>query len=196
MATATEIATKALRRLGVIDALESPSAADEKHATEALSALIASWETLQMAGDALPINARFERGLTAMLAVHLSDDYGKAPSAILLDEAKRGETALLAAFLAVRPSTFDSALQVGRYGYRQLDTTYAKDLAVWSPDTQYELYTRAYWGGQIYEVTTAGTSGSTGPSGTGSDITDGTVIWVWRRAAVAPNSTSFEAATS
>ena len=180
----------------MIDALESPSAADTAHATEALSAMIASWETYQLAGDILPIDARFEQGVTALLAVRLAEDYGKTPGPVLMRDADNGWTALLAAFLSVRPQTFDNVLQVGRYGYRQLDTTYAKDLSVWSPETQYELYTRAYWGGQIYGVTTAGTSGTDGPSGTGSDITDGTVVWVWRHAGVAPNSTSFEAATT
>ena len=59
MATATQISTRALRRLGVFDALESPSAMDVAAATEALTAMIASWEAEGLSGDVLPIDSRF-----------------------------------------------------------------------------------------------------------------------------------------
>jgi hypothetical protein len=44
MATATEISTRALRRARVYDSNQSPSAIDIADATEALNAMIASWE--------------------------------------------------------------------------------------------------------------------------------------------------------
>ena len=51
-------------------------------------------------------------------------------------------------------------------------------LTAWASSTAYTLATRRTNGGNAYQVITAGTSaGSGGPTGTGSDITDGTVHW-------------------
>lgn len=50
--------------------------------------------------------------------------------------------------------------------------------AVWQGATAYSLSARVVNGGALYIVATAGTSaGSGGPSGTGTDITDGSVHW-------------------
>jgi hypothetical protein len=51
--------------------------------------------------------------------------------------------------------------------------------AAWIPTHAYAQGTFASIGGAEYVVTTAGTSGSTGPSGAGDGITDGTVVWSW-----------------
>lgn len=181
MATATEIATRSLRRLGVIDSLENPAGADVTAATEALTAMLASWEAEGLSDEATPLDGRFEQGVVALLAVRLAEEYGKTPGPILMRDAKQGWDALLAAFHVVKPHTFDAALQTGCYGYRTLDTSEAGDYEEWQESTEYALRTRAYLNGNLYEVTTAGTSGSTGPTGTGHGITDGTVTWVWRR---------------
>jgi hypothetical protein len=48
----------------------------------------------------------------------------------------------------------------------------------WAISTAYALNQQAHNGGNVYRVTTAGTSaGSGGPTGTGTGITDGTVTW-------------------
>ena len=51
------------------------------------------------------------------------------------------------------------------------NTTYAVNAVVYSPA-----------GGGFYKVATAGTSGSTGPNGTGTNIADGTVQWSFLKA--------------
>lgn len=47
----------------------------------------------------------------------------------------------------------------------------------WAELTDYAVGNQVVLGGNTYIVTTAGTSGSTGPSGTGTGIVDGTVHW-------------------
>ncbi len=53
-------------------------------------------------------------------------------------------------------------------------------ITAWAGTTSYTLGQRRSNGGNAYQVTTAGTSASSGgPSGTGSSISDGTVVWKW-----------------
>jgi hypothetical protein len=48
----------------------------------------------------------------------------------------------------------------------------------WAASTAYSLGTRRFNGSNVYAVATAGTSAASGgPTGTGSGITDGTVVW-------------------
>lgn len=184
MATATEIATKALKRINVIAAGETPSAAEMSDATDALNAMVASWESDALSGDTLPLDARFEQGIIAMLAERLAEDYGKQVGPILANDAKNGRAALQAAFFAVPQSTFDRALK-----WTGANRRYAAVMggesdggALWSPSTDYPLRATISNDGNIYECATAGTSASSGgPTGTGDSITDGTCVWVWRR---------------
>ena len=55
------------------------------------------------------------------------------------------------------------------------------DNPAWAVSTTYDVGVHVINGGNIYTVTTAGTSASsgTGPSGTGTSITDGTVVWTY-----------------
>ncbi|MFJ1251911.1 major capsid protein P2 [Cupriavidus sp. CuC1] len=56
--------------------------------------------------------------------------------------------------------------------------------AAWAGSTAYALNAYAVNGGNLYQVTTAGTSASSGgPTGTGAAITDGTVTWKYVSAA-------------
>jgi hypothetical protein len=52
----------------------------------------------------------------------------------------------------------------------------------WVAGTYYDLDTYVSKGGAWYRVTSGGTSGSTGPSGTGSSIGDGSVTWAYAAA--------------
>jgi hypothetical protein len=184
MATATDIVTRALKRLRVTGVGESPSAAQVQSGTDALNAMIASWEAEGLSGDVLPLNSRFEQGIIAMLAVRLAGDYGKSPDAVLVRDADNGWSALQAAFFAVPQSTFDRALKwTGNYtdyGYflgNEIDAN-----AQWTGSTAYDLRQIISNQGNLYECTTAGTSAASGgPTGTGDDIQDGTCVWVWRR---------------
>jgi hypothetical protein len=182
MATATEIATKALKRINVIASGETPAAADLIDATDALNAMIAAWEIDGLSGDVLPIDARFEQGVTALLAMRLAEDYGKTAGPILQRDAANGWAGLQAAFFAVPQSSFDRALKwTGNYtdyGFflgNEIETN-----SRWFTGTDYQLRDTVTNLGNIYECTTAGTSGA-GPTGTGDNITDGTVVWIWRR---------------
>lgn len=185
MATANDIAVKALRRLGLINAGESAAAADIALCADALSSLIASWDNLGFVGETLPIAARFEHGLVAMLAVRVAEDFGVSPGPILRRDASDGEDSLLAAFVPVRAASVDNALIAmsggasAGYAMRRLNRP---PLAEWAGGYDYKLGDRAYNGSSIYLCTTAGTSASAGgPSGSGSEISDGSVIWQWER---------------
>lgn len=47
----------------------------------------------------------------------------------------------------------------------------------WVTSTAYTVGQQINYNSKVYQCTTAGTSGSTPPTGTGSSITDGTVVW-------------------
>jgi len=184
MATATELATKALRRIRVLGSEDTGSSADIEAAKEALSEMLASWEAKGLSGDVLPLSGRFDGAITAMLAVRLAEEYGKEPGAILLRDADDGWKSLRAAFFVVPDSRFDSALR--RTGhYATADFVYGQDAgqySEWQAATAYVVRQFVTYLGNEYECTTAGTSGSSGPAGTDTTITDGTVTWCWRRA--------------
>jgi hypothetical protein len=184
MATATEIATRALKRLAVIGAGETPAAADVADMTTALNAMIASWEAEGLSGDVLPLDARFEKAVVDMLAVDQAETYGKQPGPILMRDAANGWTQIQSAFIGVPNSTFDNAL---KWTGNLTDIGYiigydCEAIAQWRANTVYALRQFVINNANIYECITAGTSaGSGGPTGTGSEITDGTVVWCWRR---------------
>lgn len=189
MATPTQIVTRALRRLNVIPLGGTPSGEDVAEGTEALTAMINSWEAEGLSGDVLPLDARFEQGVVAMLAVRLAEEYGKVPSPLLMRDADEGWSAISAAFFAVPASRFDSALKyTGHYsdvGYIIGDQE--ENYGVWQPSTAYLLRRYVRNGANLYECVTAGTSAASGgPSGTDAEITDGTVTWCWRRVAGEP----------
>lgn len=182
MATATEISTRALRRLRVLSPDDTISAADLTLCKDALNAMVASWEAGALSGDTLPLEARFEQGVVAMLAVRVAGDYGKQPDPILLRDAERGERAIDGAFFAVPQQKFENGLTYS--GQSDLEIVLGQtvsDYAAWLSSTDYALRTHVTNVGNVYECVTAGTSGSTGPTGTDSEITDGTVTWCFRR---------------
>jgi hypothetical protein len=192
MATPQQIVTRALRRLNVIPAGGTPSAEDVDEGVEALTAMVNSWEADGLTGDILPLDARFEAGVVAMLAVRVAGEYGKEPDAVLVRDAENGWTQISSAFFAVPASRFDSALKyTGHYSdiaYIIGDTQENYD--IWQPSTAYALRRYARNGANLYECITAGTSASSGgPTGTAAEITDGTVTWCWRRVAGEPEET-------
>lgn len=180
MATATEIATRALKRLKVVPAGGTPSAADLQDAIEALEAMIDSWEGEGLSGDVLPLDGRFEQGVIAMLAVRLAEDYGQSPGPVLMRDAEDGKASIRAAFIPAPEAVFDSGL-VGVSRYYRLHGA-QEVLAKWEPATQYTLRQYVSNGANLYECITSGTSAASGgPTGTESEITDGTAVWCWRR---------------
>jgi hypothetical protein len=185
MATAVEICTRALRRTGSFDVLDNPSAVDVATATEALNAMIASWEAEGLSGDVLPLDSRFEQAVVAMLGVRLCEEYGKSPGPVLVRDADNGWMALQAAYFAVPPSRFDCALTGTGAGFGSIFLLGEDaDLfhSAWAANTDYTLRKFVSNGANLYELVTAGTSAASGgPTGTGSEIADGTCVWCWRR---------------
>lgn len=184
MATATEISTRALRRVGAFDALENPSAVDVANANQALTAMIASWEAEGLSGDVLPLDSRFEAAVVAMLAERLCEEYGKTPGPVLIRDAANGWTALQAAYWAVPESRFEAGLR--NSGQNSNDAVYLLgDTPVtysnWQASTEYRLRSFVINNANRYELVTAGTSAASGgPTGTDATITDGTCVWCWR----------------
>jgi len=185
MATATELTTRALRRLGVLDPLQAAAAEDIQTGTEALNAMIASWETDGLSGDVLPLDARHEAGVVAMLAVRLAEEYGKSPGPVLLRDARDGWTALQAAYMPIPESVFDMGLRQPGAGYvYEQDTAPDAQVPAWEANRSYLLRSTVISNGALYECITAGTSGSTAPAGTFAIIVDGTCEWCFRRVVV------------
>lgn len=183
MATAQQIATRALRRIRVLGAEDTASAHDINAAVETLDAMIASWEAEGLSGDVLPLSSRFDQAITANLALRLCDEYGKEPSQMLVKDAADGWSAIQAAHFVVPTSRFDSAIANSGH-FSNAEFVYGQDAgpySVWQANTPYALRQFVTHLGNEYECTTAGTSGTTGPTEQDSEITDGTAVWCWRR---------------
>ncbi len=67
--------------------------------------------------------------------------------------------------------------------------------AAWASGTAYAVGDYATYGGNVYVVTTAGTSSGSGPTGTGTGITDGSVVWDFSAAAATSPIVAWTAAT-
>lgn len=176
MSTSTEIATSALKRLRVVGSGETPAAADVQDAVKALNLMISSWDAEGLSGESIPLDEKYEAGLIAMLAVRLAGDYGKQPDGILLKDADDGWRRLQAAFIQPETPTFDWALI--RTPSRRFPYTVPIDGSVpWKPNYTYTLGWLVTNNGNVYICVGAGTSGSTGPTGTTATQTDGSVTW-------------------
>jgi hypothetical protein len=183
MATVEQISTRALKRLGIPGEGGTLSASEMADAIEALNAMIEAWECDWLSGDTLPLAARFEQGVVAMLAVRLAGDYGVSVNDVLVRDAQRGEQQIQSAFFTVPASRFEGPLKNnGTNVAYAVITTDTENYDPWQSETEYTVRKYATLDGNVYECVTAGTSGTTGPSGTASEITDGTVTWCWRRA--------------
>jgi hypothetical protein len=127
----------------------------------------------------LPLDSRFEQGVVAMLAVRICEEYGKTPGSILMRDAADGWNKLQAAFIATPEALFDVALVATT---RRPVSTLTSNYQDWTGDTVYDIRTFAINNFNLYECITGGTSASSGgPTGTDASITDGTVVWCWRR---------------
>lgn len=176
MSSSAQIVTRALRRLKVLGANEDPAAADAADGLAALNAMLAAWQAkgVYVAGD-VPLEARFEEGVVALLAVRLADDFSATASASVVRDAEEGWNALTAAFCPVPSAQFDSALTNMPSQHNWVSTALTP---LWQRKTAYSVGDQVQWNGRRYECITAGTSGVTfGPMGTGASIADGSVTW-------------------
>lgn len=187
MSTAAQIVTNALRRLSITNATDSPAAADVAYGVTVLGSILSSYaaDAVDVSGD-IPLPAKFEHGITALLAMQLASPFGISPSALgppsligtVAYDAHEGMAELRAAYVRPPVQSFEVAL---------LNTPSRMGFAVmipspWAAASVYAVGDQVTNAGNLYECTTAGTSSavSTGPSGTTTAITDGTVVWAFQ----------------
>jgi hypothetical protein len=175
MSTSAEIVTRALKRLGLVEPGESPAAADAEDGLAALNAMIAGWEAdgINVSPD-VPLPAKHEEGVTALLAVRLAPDYNRTPSPLVFADAEKGMERLYADYISAPIAAFDSALHMP-----SVYTTLISDTDDWAVSTAYAEFDRVEANRKIYECIVAGTSASSGdgPHSSGPEISDGTVTW-------------------
>lgn len=179
MSSSAQIVARALKRLRIIGPGEDPSAEDAADGLATLNAMIAGWKAdgVEVTGD-VPLDARFEEGVIALLAVRLADDYGKEVSAGVARDAQVGWERLMAAFLHVPTSQFD----VGLTRSSTQNAPYACSTPpLWQVKHEYSVGDQVQSSGRIYECTVAGTSGALRPLGSSQSIPDGSVTWKWVR---------------
>jgi hypothetical protein len=176
VSSSAEIVTRALKRLGLVEPGESPAAADAEDGLAALNAMLAGWEAdgINVSPD-VPLPAKHEEGVTALLAVRLAPDYGKEPSALVYADASKGLTRLEADYISAPLATFDHAI-VNTPARMTIATASVDD---WAVSTAYLEFDRVEANRKIYECIVPGTSATTGdgPHSSGAEITDGTVTW-------------------
>lgn len=186
MTTSAQIATRALRRLGIVRPDESPSAEDQASAIEALEEMTAEWT-----GDGIiypeteyPLDSRFQGGIIAMLAQRIADEHGVTASAKLNEDADSGRMRLEAAYIVPPPSRFELSLTLTATNFLPTSAIYNTEsstpagLPTWIGGKEYIAGFFVKNGDNAYKCVTSGTSASSGgPTDTGSDITDGTVLW-------------------
>jgi hypothetical protein len=176
MSSSAQITTRALKRLGLVEPGESPAAADAEDALAALNAMLAGWQAdgINVSPD-VPLPAKHEEGVVALLAVRLAPDYGKEASPQVYADASKGMRRLQADYITPALSRFDLAMT--DTSARWLTTIAATN--AWAVSTAYAEADRVEANRKIYECIVAGTSASTGngPHSSGAVITDGTVTW-------------------
>lgn len=177
MATAVEIATKALKRLSIVQAGAAASAVDVTDAIDALNAMVNAWEA-DSVSVTLPIDDRFEQGVVAMLAVRLAEDYGRPVGDVLARDARAGWQNLQAHYIQAPAIVFDWAL-TRTPSRRNVEgaVTSIDGTRAWQASTSFELAELVTNAGNVYVCIVAGVSGTAGPTGTALNQTDGSCSW-------------------
>lgn len=119
MATARDIITRSLREIGVVDAIEDVSAEDADASLDVLSDMVAAWELdgVPMALGTLTLNTTLSvpdshlEAIRANLSARLGPVFGKAPAAVIMEQASRGLRALQSAYRRQRLLTVDAAIR-------------------------------------------------------------------------------------
>jgi hypothetical protein len=178
VSSSAQIVTRALKRLGLVEPGETPAAADAEDGLAALNAMLAGWQAdgINVSPD-VPLPAKHEEGVVAMLAVRLAEDYGRSPGPILLRDAGQGLRRIEADYVSAPLAVFDLALIASPSKVYPIMSTTIDD---WAVSTAYALFDRVLADDRhIYECIIAGTSASSGdgPHGTGANIEDGTATW-------------------
>jgi hypothetical protein len=175
MSSSAQIVTRALKRLGLVEPGETPAAADAEDGLSALNSMLAGWQAdgINVSPD-VPLPAKHEEGVVALLAIRLAPDYNRTPSPLVFADADKGMRRLEADYFSAPLASFDSALYMPSV-YTSIISTNDD----WAVSTAYLEFDRVEANRKIYECIVAGTSASTGngPHSSGAVITDGTVTW-------------------
>lgn len=112
MATASEIVKRAYRRLNVIRPNADPTAAQADYGLNAFNEMLDSWagEGVDVTDD-LPIAAKYERGVVALLSQRLAPDFGLSLPPQIEREARDGWRTLQAGYISAPEADFDDTLQ-------------------------------------------------------------------------------------
>ncbi len=119
MATMRDIAKGGLKRLGVIPLDQEPEAGELNEALTALNGMMFEWKnqgvdiehTALELSDTFPLDPEFDRGVKAMLAVVMADEYGKDLRPKTVDDANECWKSLLAVYLPIaEQAEFDPVL--------------------------------------------------------------------------------------
>lgn len=119
MTTARDIITRSLRELGIVDAIETPSAEDADAALDVFNDMVAAWEldaiplgleTLTLNSD-LALPASHMEALRANLTSRLAALFGVPAPALVVEQASRGYRNLQAAYARRRLLSADPALR-------------------------------------------------------------------------------------
>ena len=189
MSTAAQIVTNALRRLAIVNATDSPAAADVAYGVTILGSILSSYasDAIDVSGD-IPLPAKFEHGITALLAAQLASPFGISPATLgpasaigtIAHDAADGMAELRAAYVRPPVQSFEIALQAtpSRLGFS------VSIPSPWAQASDQAVGDQVTNAGNLYSCTSPGRTSaiSTGPSGTGTAITDGTVIWAFQDA--------------
>jgi hypothetical protein len=176
VSSSAEIVTRALKRLALIEPGETPAEDMAEDGLAALNAMLAGWEAdgINVSPD-VPLPAKHEEGVVAMLAVRLAPDYGKEAAAQVYADASKGLSRLEADYISAPLASFDHAI-VNTPGRMTIATATVDD---WANSTAYLEFDRVEANRKVYECIVPGTSSSTGdgPHSSGAAITDGSVTW-------------------
>jgi hypothetical protein len=175
MSSSAQIVTRALKRLGLVEPGESPAAADAEDGLAALNAMLAGWaaDGMNVSPD-VPLPAKHEEGVTALLAVRLAPDYNRTPNALVFADAEKGMQRLQADYISAPLAAFDLALRMP-----SVYISVSETIDAWAVSTAYAEFDKVEANRKFYECIVAGTSASSGdgPQSSGTEIDDGTVTW-------------------
>lgn len=129
MATALDIITGAMRKLGVIPSGQAPSAEEADEALECLNDLCNSWtgkdvhtgfSTLENVSDDFILDERHHGAVKAILAEALAPNYGATVSSELRKQSYQGWLMIKADYRPIQTLRVDTGLQAmpsqRRYG--------------------------------------------------------------------------------
>lgn len=128
--TATDVVTRALKRLAVLSAVETASAEDSVNGLDALNLMLhglnaegVAYAHVDIAAtDKVNVGDHLVWAVIDRLAERLAPEYGIVPTPIMQSEFNRARRALAAGLFTIATATADRALRGTRAGSYNIDT--------------------------------------------------------------------------